>query len=437
MYMYLVPSTGHRNHSKFEHLKFQMTRAGGRRGGRRGAPAPAVKCKKCKGPTIDQTAAKGKTCVKCKVDIVQWERIHTCKDRNCGTNICHYCASGQKRPKKKKHAEIQKEAVPEVELDPRGAAFDGVPKKKKNETVQERRTRERREVTARQKQRILDAQTHGLGPILKEDKITDLNKSYSYLWKEAVPSACFGGVMTPYVRDDSSGVRFYEAADINACDPAGIRRSFRRFQELHLKDGVLERLGLGDYRGNNIFVVQWISLRYEAGKPVGGAVIWVSFWEHINKQKNKISNTCMMLTNTDIDATSDHVHPFKAEDTHLVAHTRRGWALKLNEYLQSIRPKEVIVEQVEPDVVIDMMEEKEDQDESASVRALKAAADKKKADEAAAAHQTRLKFKNSQAGKEVAAAKAAKEKEIEVARKAREYDDLVATLASVRQNLTG
>ena len=71
------------------------------------------------------------------------------------------------------------------------------------------------------------------------------------------------------------------------------------------------------------------------------------------------------------------------------------------------------------------------------MRALKAAADKKKADEAAAAHQTRLKFKNSQAGKEVAAAKAAKEKEIEVARKAREYDDLVATLASVRQNLTG
>jgi len=401
---------------------------------RRGAPAPVVRCKKCKGPTTDQQASKNHTCVKCKSPIIEWERIHTCTDRNCGTDICHFCVSGQKRPRKKRRAVVEKEVVPDAELDPRGAAFDGVPKLKANETVQERRTRERQEVTAQQKQRVLNAKSNGLGPILKEDKITDLNKSHSYLWKEAVDSACFGGVMTPFIDDNGDGLRFYEAADINACDPSGNRRAIRRFQEVHIKEGVLERLELEDYKGKHLYVVQWLSLRYKAGKPVGDAVIWVSFWEHINKTKNKISNVCLMLTNADIDAAADHVHPFKAEDTHLVAHTRRGWSLKLQEYLPSIQTTE---KAVVPDVIKEPEVIDADPDESASVRALKAADELRKAAEAEALHNTRLKFKNSDAGKEVEALKAAELKAAEDARKIEAYDALKEKLASVELNLSG
>ena len=437
---------------------------GRRRDRRRGREAePEIVCPDCEGPTTDQQAGIERICGKCEANLVAGERIHTCKDGNCDEDICHFCATGQQRPKKKKKdsvvegdsdalgAEVIEQVVPAPAPAPapapdqRGAAFDGVPKERKGESVQERRTREKAEVTARQKQRIINAKSKGLRPILKEAAMTELNKDSSYPWLVTIPSASFGGVMTPYIDDDGYGIRFYEAVDINACDTSGLRRPLRRFQEVHLKDGVLERLGLGDYRGNRKFVVQWASLEFEDSKPVGQARVWVSFWEHINKKVNKITNTCLMLSNADIDAGSTFVHPFKAEDTHLVAHTRRGWSLTLLEHLKTLKrkPQAAAPEtgEVAEDIVEDIVEQAVipiDQDESASVRALQISADAKKARELEAAeHNTRFKFKHSQAGKEVEAQKRADEQKEADAQKLAEHGTLVAELASAKQNLKG
>ena len=428
---------------------------GRRRDRRRGREAELeILCPDCEGPTTDQQAGIERICGKCDANLVAGERIHTCKDGNCDEDICHFCATGQQRPKKKKKASMVEgdsgsdsdgaEALEQVvpAPDQRGAAFDGVPKERKGETVQERRTREKAEVTARQKQRIINAKSKGLRPILKEAAMTELNKDSSYPWLVKIPSASFGGVMTPYIDDDGYGIRFYEAVDINACDTSGLRRSFRRFQEVHLKDGVLERLGFGDYRGNSKFVVQWASLEFEDSKPVGEARVWVSFWEHINKKVNKITNACLMLSNADIDAGSTFVHPFKAEDTHLVAHTRRGWSLTLLEHLKTLKRKpQAAAPETGEDVAKVIVEQDVipiDEDESASVRALQISADAKRARELKAAeHNTRFKFKNSEAGKEVEAQKRADEQKEADARKLAEHGTLVAELASTKQNLKG
>ena len=65
----------------------------------------------------------------------------------------------------------------EVVPDQRGAAFDGVPKNKNKETDVERIRRERLELKAREKQRIINARTNGLSISLDADKINDDNKA--------------------------------------------------------------------------------------------------------------------------------------------------------------------------------------------------------------------------------------------------------------------
>lgn len=107
--------------------------------------------------------------------------------------------SGRRRNVRRQH---KKKSNNLAVRDPRGLAFDGVSNKKKTESVQERHTMERGEVMARQKRRILAAQSNGLGPILYECAINDLNRDHSYLWKLKTSSATFGGIMAPWVDED-------------------------------------------------------------------------------------------------------------------------------------------------------------------------------------------------------------------------------------------
>ena len=230
-----------------------------------------VKCRRCKGSTCDQLCGKKVTCDVCKTKLTEGERVFTCKGR-CNFDKCYFCASGEKRPVIVASEDEDEDEEEEIEDDPRGEAYDSVPKKKNNETDQERRTREKAEITASQKQRIINAKTNGLPPIFAEDKVTEFTKKGFYPLVDCISSATLGGIMTPFINEDGNGAKVYEAADVNAADPSGVRCSFRRFQRVFLRDTVLP----DDYKGRKHFFVQWVMVRVTNGKLEDQVVLWIS-----------------------------------------------------------------------------------------------------------------------------------------------------------------
>jgi len=132
--------------------------------------------------------------------------------------------------------------------------------------------REQQEVTARQKQQIIDAKTNGIPNILPAGDISETSKPGTLAECGRIPSALLGGQMTPYINDSGSGCRIYEGVDVNAYDESGVRRSYRRFQRLFPKEGIIPAI----YKGNNHFVMQWAMVPEVNGEPVNQVYIWVS-----------------------------------------------------------------------------------------------------------------------------------------------------------------
>ena len=294
---------------------------------RRGAtPVPPVRCRisTCKGETCDNFAATGYVCHRCKMTLDEGDRVYTCKRRRCKKHQCHFCVSGEARPAvadSDDNSEDDSEgecdgAAPDI----RGMACDGVPKRKTNETDVERLRRERLEVKATAKQRIINAKTNGLSRLCKLDDIGFADRG-----KEPIlvttPSAKYGGVLAPYVNDAGDGIKCYSCADVNAADPSGRRWGFRRFQEVFPEDEVVPAA----YRGCNIFVLLWVGLAFKKGDPVGHAMFFVCAWEHITKKANKVKPFCLVLRASDFKSVAKWVNPAKAENTHLHAFTRKAW----------------------------------------------------------------------------------------------------------------
>lgn len=396
---------------------------------KRGKKKPLqVKCRRCKGATCDQLCGKKVTCDVCKTKLTEGERVFTCKNRRCNFDKCYYCAAREKRPVIVASEDEDEDEEEEIEDDPRGEAYDSVPKKKNNETDQERRTREKAEITASQKQRIINAKTNGLPPIFAEDKVTEFTKKGFYPLVDSISSATLGGICTPFINDDGNGAKVYEAADVNAADPSGVRCSFRRFQRVFLKDTALP----DDYKGKAHFVVQWVMVRVTDGKLADTVVLWISQWEHVTKGSCGVANLAWPLLPSDIQTTELWIHPFNAENTHFVAHSRRGWSLAMQKWLKENRPA-VVEKPAEKEPPPDVPEVVPlDGKNLRTVAAVAEAelAEKRKKDKIDRVGR-QFHFRNSETGKSLRLQAALKKQQQEDAAKLKRYDEIVAELTDI------
>ena len=287
-----------------------------------------VKCPRvtCRKECTDGYSGKDDTCKKCKLVVPEGERMFKCKTKKCKFKKCVYCVTGEARPVPESNDEVVEEEEEEeiITADPRGKAFEKVPKEKNNETDQETRARERLEITARQAQRVMDAKTNGVPGIMKKADFLSTTKVGTLAQCGQIPTAVLGGIMTPFLDEAGNGARMYEGADVNAGDPSGNRWKYRRYQRIFLKEGVIPET----YKGNNHFVIQWIHVTERTGRKQDDQVqLWVSRWEHVTKGKCGVLNQAFLILPSDVESVQDYLCPFMPEHTHMVAHSRRGWSL--------------------------------------------------------------------------------------------------------------
>ena len=282
------------------------------------------------------------------------ERVYTCKKRRCKSHQCHFCVSGDARPvapdTDASEGEEEDGEGGEVADDVRGVAFDGVPKEKAHETDVERLRRERLEVKAAAKQRIINARTNGLSVLVKASEIALGAKDGKEPILEQTVSCTYGGVLAPYVNDAGDGIKCYSAADTNAADPSGRRWGFRRFQEVYPLEGVVP----AGYAGRNIFVLLWIGVAVKKGKLAGHAMFFVAPWEHMTKKANKVKPFCLVLRAEDFQSVERWVNPAKAENTHLHAFTRKSWSTKMVAMLPEFQPERAAPDTMEPPETLDV-----------------------------------------------------------------------------------
>ena len=268
-------------------------------------------------------------CSACKLVVPEGERIFTCRSRKCKFKKCVYCVTGEDRPVPETDDFDESEEEFISPHDPRGEAFNSVPKKKKNETTQEIRVREKLEISARQAQRVIEAKTNGIPGLMKRADFSSTTKKGTLVQCGQIGTALLGGYCTPFLNEEGNGARMYEGADVNARDPSGHRWKYRRFQRVFLKEGAIPEV----YKGNKHFVIQWIHVTERAGKKQENQVrIWVSMWEHVTKGACGVSNQAFLVTPSQIESIETHICPFMAESTHMVAHSRRGWSKSLNKW---------------------------------------------------------------------------------------------------------
>ena len=133
-----------------------------------------------------------------------------------------------------------------------------------------------------------------------------------------------------------------------------------------------------------------------------------------------------------IETTETWIHPFNAENTHFVAHSRRGWSLAMQTWLKENRP--AVVEKPDEEEPPDVPQEVEELD-GTNLRTVAAVAqaevaEKRKKDKIDRVGR-QFHFRNSETGKSLRLKAALEKKKQEDAAKLERYDEIVAELTDI------
>jgi len=127
------------------------------------------------------------------------------------------------------------------------------------------------------------------------------------------------------------------------------------------------------------------------------------------------------------------------ENTHLVAHSRRGWALALEKWLKDNVPAEAAAEQPEPDTTepqtIEVVQIDGDAARSASAVQAASLAEKRKESRKVRA-ETRFHYQNSDTGKQRREEEAKEARAAEDQEKLDDYDEMKAAVDALKLERT-